>query len=538
MYFFLNNTSFYLASVIEHAEYARLRLFKQHGVDAKILTQVYQLDATDNLIANHVDPDDCINMIDYFCDNVGVTPRALTVDEVYRDSPWKRVGDGSTVHFYQGNWETRRVYTNQGNITKVEHFDGDQQLVRRDRFDSRGFRAKSEFYATTDDPQAALLTLEQYYSSTGRVGFETSYRSRNNAVVSVNHRIQLADGRSWAVFNLGQAMTVFLDLINMDNGGHNTFISDRSNITNQPMIEMTTPARKIEHFHNIHFADPRDPMNSALTYPSIAETNRLAATDMIITPTAQQADDMRRRLKTDVPIADIPVGYVPGAQLQNAYVPMTDARRIKGNIIIVARLSKQKNLSEAILAFAAAHEQLDWLTLNIYGYGDSEDGFQEENKLRALVQEKQLAGCVHFNGYTRDMAAVYQSAQMLLMTSEHEGFVLALLEAASFGVPQLSYDSYYGPAHVIRDGQSGYVVRYGDRPALTQHILEVMRDPELLQTLSDGAYSRAEDFSDTAVWQRWQDAVIRHDGERGQFNRKNVDPIKGQLQAHPVNFDV
>ncbi|MFD1485406.1 glycosyltransferase [Lacticaseibacillus baoqingensis] len=535
MYYFLNNTSNYLASGIEHAEYQRLRLFKKHHTPAKIVTKTYQLNAADHLRANGVQPEDCINMIDYFCDNLDLTPQVLTIRDVTQNSPFRVVKDGEIYRCYDQQRELQRVWTKHNKLVAVDHFDGDHQQVRSDFYDSRGFKAKSAFYATADDAQARRLTLEQYYAVNGRIGYEISYRQRQGGVVAVNHRIQLANGQTWSVLNSAHAFTIFLDCLNMANGGENVFISDRSNVTNQPMIAMQTPAIKIEHFHNIHFANYRDPMNSALTYASISETERLAKTNLIITPTVTQADDMRMRLKTKVPITNVPVGYVPAARLSMPRRSMSDQRRIKGKVIAIARLDAQKNLAEAILAFEAAHTQLPWLTFDIYGYADSGSG--EEQKLRQLVHANKLEDCVRFMGYTEDMQSVYQSAQLLLMTSRHEGAPLSLVEAASYGVPQLAYDCFYGPAYIIANGQSGYLVNYGDRAQLTARIVTIMQDTQLLQRLSDGAYQRAKDFSEDAVWQQWQDKVINND----QLKQLPPDPeqvaqVKARVTFGKIDF--
>ncbi|MEB3365164.1 glycosyltransferase [Lactobacillus sp. R2/2] len=272
--------------------------------------------------------------------------------------------------------------------------------------------------------------------------------------------------------NIGQAFTIMLDQLNEQDGAEkSTFISDRSNITNVPMINMKTPARKIEHFHNIHFRDYWDP-SSPLTYNSISNNELLSKTDLVITPGKHQADDMRKRLRTQVPIVSIPVGIVPDEQLQAEHIPMSD--RTKGKIIIIARLFYEKRIDDAIKAFNQAYQKNDSLTLDIYGYGDGNDNFKEEKMLKKLVQDLGLEDVIHFMGYTQDMDSVYDNAQLSVLSSRYEGAPLSIVEAQSHGVPVIAYDINYGPADLIADGQSGFIVPSGHIDELAAKITEFL----------------------------------------------------------------
>lgn len=364
-------------------------------------------------------------------------------------------------------------------------------------------KASVSFFATTDDAKTRFVSLECFYSHRGRVGIEITYRRRGEGVVATNYRLIAADGRQWQLMNPTQMYTVFLDELNQ---GADTFISDRFDVCNRAMLAMTTAARKIEHFHNIHFADYHDPEHSALTYPSIAETELLARTDMVITPTKAQAQDMRARLHTTVPIVNIPVGSVPKERLSAPQI--AQSQRIRGKVVIVARMFYEKHLDDALWAFKQAHDQLDWLTLDLYGYGDGATDYRDEQLLHELVKTQHLENCVHFAGYTDDIDHVYDQAQVMLLSSRFEGFCLAILEAAAHGVPTVSYDTHYGPSELIKPGVSGELVAYGDVDALAAKLITVCRDDDYRQALSKGAYQQAQSFSDDAVWARWQELVI------------------------------
>lgn len=501
MYYFLNAFIPRYCSGIEHAEFKRLANFLLHGVDAKIVTSVYTREASDNLAVNHLDYKHYVNLYDFFCDNTDVPEKHLADEDI---APGLRLdAQDTTTHCYNTEREVMSITHKGERIDYADIYDGDHQLVRRDYYDTRGFKGFSQFFATDDDVSRNYVALENFYSSTGRVGVEITYRKRGDGIVATAYRLRRADGREWYLMSPDEMYTVFLDELN---AGGDTFISDRSDVTNRPMINMTTPARKLEHFHNIHFQDFHDPMHSPLTYPSIGETELLSRTDMVITPTEQQASDMRKRLKTTVPIHGIPVGAVPDAQLAKS--PVLEPDRIKGKIIMVARLYWEKHVDDAIWAFKAAHDKLNWLTLDIYGYGDGNTDYRDEKLAKQIVKEQGLEDVVHFMGYSDNIAEVYDKAQVMLLSSRHEGFVLAILEAASHGVPTISYDTNYGPAELIKAGKSGEIVPYGDVDGLASMLVKTFSSKTRLANLSKGAYARAKDFSQEAVWNRWKELVI------------------------------
>lgn len=515
MYYFLNGNIGKLASGIEHAELKRIHLFNQFKVPAKIVTVEYSAMTRTNNAFWGLEENNFVNLYDFYAGTEHFQAKKLALSDLsIARKNYSIETQSRSARFWDGKRQIAEVHyfdENLGQISTVHYYDGDAQKIRTDVYDERGFLAYAKFWATSDNVETAHLILEQFYTLAGQPYLEITYRKRGNGVVATNYRLLTPYGESYSFMNQDQVFAKFYDDLNTRDHFHSTFISDRTSVVNLPMTLMRTPARKIEYIHNIHFSPYREPFNSQLVYPSLGNTDQLSRTDMVIASTSQQADDIRTRLRTRVPIVNIPVGTVAEKRLAAEQVPMAASTRIRGKIVVVARLFYEKNLSEAIKAFKMAHDQLDWLTFDIYGYGDGSNGNEEEKRLRTLVQTLNLQDSVHFKGYTNDIGTVYQQAQLMLLTSRLEGFVLALLEANSYGVPVISYDTYYGPAYIINDNQNGYVVPYGDRNMMAERIISVMQNPVELQRLSEGAYDRARDFSATEVWKIWQKKVIETD---------------------------
>lgn len=502
MYYFLNNRLDANSSGIEHAEVKRLKLFKSHHVNAKICMSEFNRFAHRNLPLYGLTDDDYINMFDFFAGTVNYPSHRVTVEDLLipEENQIKETDNGYEI--YDENRKTMNIdMLPNGSIDTIRYFNADLNCTKEDFYDTRGFKSLTQIYDTSD----GHLAYELFFKPDGTIYYEISYEKKPNLLAATNIQVIDIHGNIHSLMNNGQAFTIMLDELNEQDGGHSTFISDRSNITNVPMINMKTPAKKIEHFHSIHFRDYWDP-SSPLTYNSISNNELLSKTDLVITPGEKQANDMRKRLRTQVPIVAIPVGIVPDEQLAAEHIPMD--KRVDGKIIAVARLFHEKRLDDAIRAFAAAYEENDSLSFDIYGYGDGSDNYKEENMLKELVEDLDLEEAVNFMGYTQDMDYVYNNAQLSLLTSRYEGASLCTVEAQSHGVPVIAYDINYGPADLIDNGKSGFLVPSGNVDELAEKIIQFFDDSHLRQRLSEGAYENAQRSSSTNVWHYWEKYVI------------------------------
>jgi len=68
------------------------------------------------------------------------------------------------------------------------------------------------------------------------------------------------------------------------------------------------------------------------------------------------------------------------------------------------------------------------------------------------------------------------AADVLVLPSVAEAFGLALVEAMACGLPVIACDSH-GPAEIVRDGESGWLVAPDDEQALEQTLIEAVTQP-------------------------------------------------------------
>ena len=99
-----------------------------------------------------------------------------------------------------------------------------------------------------------------------------------------------------------------------------------------------------------------------------------------------------------------------------------------------------------------------------------------------------------------EVQRLFQSADVLVYPSLHEGSALAIFEAMASGLPVITTEN---AGSMVRDGVDGYLVPLRDPDAIAQKILTLHRDPELRRTLARNARARAEQFT----WQHYRERL-------------------------------
>jgi len=161
------------------------------------------------------------------------------------------------------------------------------------------------------------------------------------------------------------------------------------------------------------------------------------------------------------------------------------------------RLIPSKGFDLLIQAFhAAARDKHAW-SLLILGEGE------DRPRLEGIVRELGLHNRVHMPGRVRDPFDAVRSSTIFVLSSRHEGFPNALIEAMALGLPVISTDCPFGPSEIVNNGVDGVLVPNGNVRALADAMEHLMVSEDARRMLGEHARVSSERFSLDTVMHHW-----------------------------------
>lgn len=184
---------------------------------------------------------------------------------------------------------------------------------------------------------------------------------------------------------------------------------------------------------------------------------------------------------------------IPNPVMYEKESPCLSSLRNK-NVVFVGRLSFEKGVIRLLNIWKRVENLLPDVSLSIYG-----DGYMEK-EMRSFIKEHHLNN-VKMMGYCDNKEQIYKNADLLLMTSNTEGFGLVIIEAMYYGVPCIAFDCPVSPKEVIAD--SGITIPCFDEDAYAQKVVEILKNTNSLQILQKKSIERAKSFYINKVAEQW-----------------------------------
>lgn len=141
----------------------------------------------------------------------------------------------------------------------------------------------------------------------------------------------------------------------------------------------------------------------------------------------------------------------------------------------VGRLLRSKGIEHAIRALAALREDHPGIVFRIWGTVVFPD---EMEYLTGLVCDNGW-DFVEFMGPTDDVVSALAQIDVFVLVSESEGFSIATLEAAAAAKPIIGTRVGILP-EVIAEGESGYLVPFGDVQAISDAARRLIEDDDMV----------------------------------------------------------
>lgn len=502
MNYFVNENIFTLNSGTEFSAIKRLKMFKNHKVEAKILTRNYNPQLSGDLKRVDLTHDDIINMYDYFQEVMNIPEKEVNVRYTEKIDKRKYHIEGIDAneslirHAGQTIAKVLIAPATAGLVGSIEYNDSMNHVVVKDIWDRRGFLSSTQYF----HPDGSLGP-QIFFDINGIPKLEITHMNIQGVLNPTMYKLLDYKGGNRR-FNREEELFAFF-MTELANQEPSVFINDRPSLI--PAVAAVKGAvGKWQFLHNSHSKNNQQEGASRLVVDYLQDLFTLYKDifDGLIVATEQQKNEITKyyNFKHVVSLTDT---------FSNKFeIPIS---RDINKIVYIGRMSAEKKPADIIEIFSNIHRRFPKTTLDFYGYS-SPMGVQKD--LEKIVEKKKLQDVVHFKGFQseKEIGKVLDNAGILLNTSDGEAFGMNVLEALSHGVPVVAYKVKYGLNEQIEDGKNGYLVPYGAIQAAVDSVIDVLQSLVQWEAFSRAAYEKSKEYSEESVWSQWLNERI--DAER------------------------
>lgn len=152
---------------------------------------------------------------------------------------------------------------------------------------------------------------------------------------------------------------------------------------------------------------------------------------------------------------------------------------------MIGRLVPVKRVDLFIQCAIHIKQQYPELNIKFHIYGDG----PLLNQLRAQVETAQAENHIHFEGHCSDIPQQLKTLDALIMTSDHEGLPMILLEAMCMKTAIIAH-AVGGIPNLLDHGKCGILVNNHNSIAFAEAIIRLIEHPEQHQQLTRQALER------------------------------------------------
>lgn len=184
----------------------------------------------------------------------------------------------------------------------------------------------------------------------------------------------------------------------------------------------------------------------------------------------------------------------------SGYGPPAEGERDPALLLYLGRIKKYKGLDVLLRTVAALAPSHPRVRLEVAGSGD------DVPRLRRVARELGVEDRVAFLGRVseEDKIRLYRRAAVALNSSLKEGWGLTSIEANGCGTPVVASD-VPGLCDSVRDGETGFLVPFGDHAAMADRVGRILSDSGLAARMEARSLSWAAEHT----WDRVADRSER-----------------------------
>ncbi|MCD1653160.1 glycosyltransferase [Treponema zuelzerae] len=194
------------------------------------------------------------------------------------------------------------------------------------------------------------------------------------------------------------------------------------------------------------------------------------------------------------------IKYIPHSL---SYFPSNRASLINKQFLTVGRLVQGKGVDDLIDLFYVITQIDNECKLVIIGDGPDKKRLLEKVDFYKLKEHIIFTGNLDY----QKVCDYYFSSSLYLSCSWTESFGLTFLEAASFGLPSICYDSAQGASEIIRDSVDGFLIPNRNQSEYISKVLLLLNNYDLRVSFGCQAYNKANNYTEDKVKLMWYDFI-------------------------------
>lgn len=182
-----------------------------------------------------------------------------------------------------------------------------------------------------------------------------------------------------------------------------------------------------------------------------------------------------------------------------SYYPKEISNLKEKKVISIGRLDYYKGFDLMIQIWRKVVDKHPEWKLEIYGEGSIRNSLQEEIKKWKLEKNIELKGnCINIQ-------EKLLTSSMFIMTSRGEGMPMVLLEAASCGLPLISFDRPCGPKDLIKNGENGFLCKFGELDEMANRIIFLIENEKIRKEIGIKARKLSLEYSEDKIMSIWKE---------------------------------
>ena len=180
-------------------------------------------------------------------------------------------------------------------------------------------------------------------------------------------------------------------------------------------------------------------------------------------------------------------------------IPRKNSNCKNKKIISVGRLEYQKGFDILIDVWKKVDEKhSDWV-LEIYGEGSLRKELQDK------IDSLNLTDSLILKGSEKNIQSKYLESSIYMMSSRYEGMPMVLLEAMSCGLPLVSFDCPCGPKDIIKDGENGFLVKFGNIEEMAKKINYLIENEDKRIDMGKKAKELSYNYLKEKIMNQWKE---------------------------------